>query len=1047
MAETLGDEYAIGLDLGTTFSCIGVYRNGKVEIIPNKKDEKTTPSIVVIENNLDILVGEDTEDYLVKNYDSCIYEIKRLIGRKFSDKEVEKEMEKLPFKIIKSNDEDSPMIEILNNGIPITYNPVEISSFIIKKMVQTAEKYLNKEISKLVITVPAYFNDSQRKLTKQAAELVGLNVLRVINEPTAAALAYGFDKKEEIKEKILIFDLGGGTFDVSILSVEKDENIPDRIIFQVLGTSGDTQLGGEDFDNKLVEFCLNKMNNKKEIIKDKKCIKRLKISCENIKKTLSFSEETILKINDFYNKEDIFIPIKREEFEDICNDLFKKLEVSLEDALINAKLTKKEINEIILVGGSTRIPKIKTILENYFPNCKINDSINPDEAVAYGATLEAEKILNNKNESISKFLLRDITPLSLGTNTLNKSKDPKIKEEGDIMSVIIKRGTPIPYTGSQTYTTVENNQTEMTIDIYEGENNFIKNNHLLKKSEISGLKKRPKGETKVNITFDIDINGILIVNAKEQSENNDGQTMKPIIIKNDEISLTPEKLEKLKAKNIKLLEKIKNNDLIPKQDYTNIKKILKDYKDAYIKSTNEYNEKHKEDNTEENEEEEEADERLIYISNFNNTLEEFIDSFNIDNNYDNETVIEKYYLYVRELFLSYIETLKYKKLEISDKKQIIQNIKKYINTFINKNSDYLNKLLETLKNGLVTECKKNETKIKLNFYIIVIFVMEKLNEYGKKYIQSGEKFCKYYSLLNYEQANTYYEKYLSQIKQKLLPKKDMENLEKQKNICIENIKDITNGAIVLCNESFKGGYLFGEEIKSEGKGTTNETRIFAIGDIIKEVSVQDVIKRIELYNIVLNKYEKILSEIQNSEELKNNTKKEAICIANIIKLNDILQELDNKSRTLLRYAERCKYIIDVNKDREKFKKEKWCIEFNNLYIKLKEKEPKYEEYHRILPEIQRKYNNIFSLIEEQFNKKKSNYDFIKFILKEHPYKEYEKDKDKDILKNYSLELVNFLLEKYHPDNYSYVGDEKIKLKYCIIHEITKKLNKIYATPQ
>ena len=985
--DTIGEEYAIGLDLGTTFSCIGVYRNRKVEIIPNKKDEKTTPSIVIIGNNLDILVGEDTEENLVKNYDSCIYEIKRLIGRKFSDKEVKKEMEKLPFKIIKSNDDDSPMIEIINNGIPITYNPVEISSFIIKKMVQTAEKYLNKKISKLVITVPAYFNDSQRKLTKQAAELVGLNVLRVINEPTAAALAYGFDKKQDIKEKILVFDLGGGTFDVSILSIEKDENNPDRIIFQVLGTSGDTQLGGEDFDNKLVEFCLNKMRNKNEIIKEKKCIKRLKISCENIKKTLSFSKETILKINDFYNKEDICMPIKREEFEDICNDLFKKLEISLEDALINAKLTKKEINEIILVGGSTRIPKIKTILENYFPNCKINDSINPDEAVAYGATIEAEKILNNQNESISNFLLRDITPLSLGTNAVNKSKDPKIKGEGDIMIVIIKRGSPIPYSDSETYSNAEDNQTGMIIDIYEGENNFVKYNHVLKKSYINGLKKRPKGQTNVKVTFDIDINGILVVNAKELSENNDGQQMKPIIIKNDEISLTPEKLEKLKEKNKKLLEKIKDNDLAPKEDYTNIRKVLKDYKNAYIKSKNEYNEKHKDDNEEENEEEDEADERLIYISNFNNTLEEFIDSFDIEKNFDNETIIEKYYLYVRELFLSYIETLKLKSLELDDKRHIIQNIKKYINKFINKNSDYLNNLLEILKNGLITEIKKKDKKIKLNFYGIVIFVMEKLNEYGIKYIQSGEKYCKYYSLLNFEQANAYYEKYLSQIKKELLPKKDMENLEKQKNLGIEKIKDITNGAIVLCYESFKGGYLFGEEIKSKGSGITNQLRIFAIGDIVKEISIPDIVKRLELYNIVLNNYEKILVEIQNSEEFKNNTKKEAICIANIIKLNDILQYLDNKSRTLLRYAERCKYIIDVNKDREKFKKEKWCIEFDNLYIKLKNTETKYEEYHKILPEIQKKYRTVFYQIEEKFNKKKSNIEFINFILKEHPYKD------------------------------------------------------------
>ena len=253
--DFLGDEYAIGLDLGTNFSCIGVYRDGKVEIIPNKKDEKTTPSIIIIDQNCDVYVGEDTKEYLVKNYNACIYGIKRFIGRKFSDIEEQKELEKLPYKIIGSQDDDSPIIQVLNHEIPITYDPFEISSFIIKKMTQTAEKYINKKITKLVITVPVYFSDSQRKLTKLAAELSGLQVLSVIEDPTAAAIAYGFDKYQSLNKKILVFDIGGETFDVSILYVKRDENNSQNIIFQVLGTSGETHLGGEDFDNKLVEFC------------------------------------------------------------------------------------------------------------------------------------------------------------------------------------------------------------------------------------------------------------------------------------------------------------------------------------------------------------------------------------------------------------------------------------------------------------------------------------------------------------------------------------------------------------------------------------------------------------------------------------------------------------------------------------------------------------------------------------------------------------------------------------------------------------------------
>ena len=359
--EDLEDEYAIGLDLGTTFSCIGVYRNGGIEIIPNANGEKTTPSIVIITNDpnkkeeLKILVGEETTDFLVKNYDSCIYEIKRLIGRKY--KEVKKEIEKLPFKIIKANDEDSPEIEIKLNGITKKYSPVEISSFIIKKMVKNAENYLNKRITKLVITVPAYFNDSQRKLTKQAAELIGLKVIRVINEPTAAALCYGFDLDKNTNQKILVFDLGGGTFDVSILdlsiSSEKDDDNTKFKTFKVLSTSGDTQLGGEDFDNELVNYFLSRRKEfEDEMRKDNKAIKRLKIACENVKKILSESNETIIHVNNFYmNKEDLIDKINVAKFNELCKPHFDKLELCLNDAISQAKLEKKDIDQIILVGG------------------------------------------------------------------------------------------------------------------------------------------------------------------------------------------------------------------------------------------------------------------------------------------------------------------------------------------------------------------------------------------------------------------------------------------------------------------------------------------------------------------------------------------------------------------------------------------------------------------------------------------------------------------------------------------------------------------------
>ena len=529
------------------------------------------------------MVGEDTTEFLVEKYDSCIYEVKRLIGRKFSDKEVKEEIGKLPFKIVRLKDDDSPMIEVNVEGIPITYNPVEISSFIIKKMIQSAEKKLNKKVTKLVITVPAYFSDSQRKMTKQAAELVGVKVLRVINEPTAAAIAYGFDKKQELNEKILVFDLGGGTFDVSILCIKKDENNSNSKVFQVLGTSGDMQLGGEDFDNQLVEYFLNKRHIKEEMKNNLEFLKKLKINCEIIKKTLSQSKKATLKIDKFNKKEDLIETITREEFEAICHNLFKKLEGPLEDALANAKLSRNDIKEVILVGGSTRIPKVKQIVKNYFPNSKINDSINPDEAVAFGATIEAEKINHNKNTSISNFLLLDITPLSIGTNVLNKSENQAIKEEGDVMSVIIPRGSPIPSDFSRVYNTSSDNQKSMSINIYEGENNFVKYNHLLKKETIKGLKEREKGQTKVKVNLKLDIHGILTVTAEEESD--DGQSINFTIKNDDDMSLSKEKIDELKAKNEKLLKKIQNNDLSSESDdYNNLQDTLRKYKEAFEKS-------------------------------------------------------------------------------------------------------------------------------------------------------------------------------------------------------------------------------------------------------------------------------------------------------------------------------------------------------------------------------------------------------------------------------------------------------------------------------
>lgn len=1028
----LEEDYAIGLDLGTTFSCIGVYRKGGVEIIPNKNGEKTTPSVVIITDS-SILVGEETTDFLVKNYDSCIYEVKRLIGRKFNDKEVQTEISKLPFKIIKA-DQDSADIEVTINGKKKTYSPVEISSFIIKKMVKNAEAYLNKKINKLVITVPAYFNDSQRKLTKQAAELVGLKVIRVINEPTAAALCYGFDKKENVNEKILIFDLGGGTFDVSILSLEKEVDNQNKLSFKVLGTSGDTQLGGEDFDNELVNYFLEKRKeNENDIRNDKKAMKRLKVACENIKKILSLSEETTLRINDIYNGQDLNEKITREDFEKKCSHLFRKIEKALDEALIISKIKKGDIHQIILVGGSTRIPKVKQIVKDYFPDCNINDSINADEAVAHGATLAAEKILYNKDELMTNFHLLDIIPLSLGTDVKNNSTDPEIQKEGCEMSIIIKRGTTIPTFGTQTYNSSYDDQTSMSMNIYEGEKKYVKYNHLLKKSNIDGLTKRPKGKTKVIVKFDIDVNGILTVDAKEESEDNKGQTMN-LVIKNDELSLSPEKIKELQKKNKELIERMKNNDLA--MDITNLKNSLKKYQEAYEKTLNilkEKKKKKKDDDDEEEEDNEEKENLIIYKTNFNNTLEEFINTFfnSIENKeFDNETELEKLFLYTNQLFKSYAET---SKLELSkgDAEELIpkikENIKKYVTVFIDKSSGYLNILLESI------EPFQKKKKFKISFYEIIIFVLEELNKFGKEYIKSNKQFCKYHSLIYFEQAKSYYDKYLKNIDEALLDSNSSKSLNTQKDIFNNYIKDINSGAIVLCEESFKGGYLVPEEIISAGRGITNDLRNFSIGNIMNNI---------ERCKIVLANYESALSSIQSQNII---SRKEAICIANIIKLNNILGYTNSKIGTLLALAGRCQMIIEhenINKN------ELWYKDFEKLYSELRKKQPKEEDYQAIFQNVRKSHSQIFDDIDDEFRANGRNIKFINFILEKHPFRNYEtekKNKKRDF-KTFNNDLIRYLNEQYQPDNYTPSDQkEESKVQYCIAHEISKKLSNLLTT--
>ena len=1002
------DDYAIGLDLGTTFSCIGVYKNGGVEIIPNSVGEKITPSIVIFKDN-EILVGEDTIDDLVKYYDNCLYEVKRLIGLDFSKKNYQEEIKKLPFKVILPTQRNKQAdIEVVINKQKKTFSPTEISSLIIKKMVHNAENYLHKKIKKLVITVPAYFSENQKKLTSQAAEMLNLDVIKIINEPTAAALAYGFTEDQNKDKNILVFDLGGGTFDVSILSFENEKDNKENVNkknLSVLSSSGDMHLGGEDFDNALVDFVLEKQNiDEKMIRKNNHAIKRLKVACENIKKNLSISDKTTLRINNLLDKVDINLEITKQEFENICLPLIERLKLPLNNAIAEAgkkmqalkkDFTKDDIDEVILVGGSTRIPMVKNFVKNFFPKKKINDSINPDEAVAYGATLQAEKILYNRDKIISNFHILDITPFSLGLATKNISNDEELQKEGLEMSVMIKRGTPLPTFNVQTYTTVEDNQTKVQLEIYEGERKYVKYNHLLTKTIITGLSPKPKGKTKISVEFKIDVNGILYVKAIEESEKN-GKKIE-LTIKNDDITFTNEEMEKMKKKMEEMSKDVKYKELTQGMDYSNIKTTLKTYQDAY-------------DNCGEDEEEN----KQIYLNNFNETLEDFIDKFNKD--FDNETLLEKYYLYVQQLFSSYIKTLDCE-LDKSEQKTIFNKIKKYLLIFIDKSSAYLDNLVETL-----SKMPKSKKK---DFYVLIIFIMEKLNELGGKCIKEKKEFSKYHSLMYFEQARSYYEKYLEKVNPALFKKESLDSLNLQKKIFTENIQDINSGAIILEKNLQEGRVFDGKGYEAWGTGFTKG---------LNNLNINPAQKEVELL-LKLKEYERILSSILIANEP---SEKEAKCIVSILIINNLLGKINKKNKYLFALSDKCELIIDH------FKIDKnidWYKSFLPIKKKIDSLKTSEENYNTLFLKVRQTNPEIFDEIDEQFRKHRGTIKFIDFIITKYPYKGFEKGQKELDLTKYTTDLAYQLSKKYIPDNFMQ-GDPQSELKHCIYHEIAAKLSNL-----